>query len=121
MSTLPPKDIRHNMPRFQPDHLPTNLRLLVGLSAIARDAGCTTGQLGLAWLLAQGDHIIPIPGTTRLDHLEENAHAERLTPSADVLARLAVLVNPRTVSGARYNATTLKEIDTEEIDTAQTY
>jgi len=112
---LPPKDIRHNMPRFQPDHFPRNLPLLDGLGAIAAEQGCTRGQLALAWLLAQGDHVIPIPGTTRLDHLRENAGAAALTVSAGVLARLDAIVNPRTVSGPRYNAATQKEIDTEEV------
>ena len=75
VSTLPPKDIRLAMPRFQGEHFASNLELLDGLAAVAREQGCTMGQLALAWLLAQGEHIIPIPGTTRLDHLEENAGA----------------------------------------------
>ena len=72
---MPPKDIRLGMPRFQAEHFPKNLQLLDGLAALAREQGCTMGQLALAWVLAQGPHIIPIPGTTRLDHLEENAGA----------------------------------------------
>jgi aryl-alcohol dehydrogenase-like predicted oxidoreductase len=114
-SALPPKDIRHNMPRFQPEHFPLNLPLLDGLGEVAHAQGCTRGQLALAWLLAQGDHIIPIPGTTQLDHLRENAAAEAVTLSARVQAQLDTLVNTRTVSGARYNDATQKEIDTEEI------
>jgi aryl-alcohol dehydrogenase-like predicted oxidoreductase len=58
---------------------------------------------------------VPIPGTTRLDHLAENAAAPAITLSAGTLERLDALVNPRTVSGARYNAATQAEIDTEEI------
>ncbi len=119
-ATLPPKDIRHNMPRFQPEHFPRNLPLLDGLGSIAQDAGCTPGQLALAWLLAQGEHIVPIPGTTRLDHLKENAGAATVTLGVDVLSRLDALVNQRTVSGARYNAATQKEIDTEELDAPST-
>jgi aryl-alcohol dehydrogenase-like predicted oxidoreductase len=114
-SLLAPKDIRHNMPRFQPEHFPRNLPLLDGLGTIAAEQGCTRGQLALAWLLAQGGHVVPIPGTTRLDHLRENAAAATLALGADVLARLDAVVNPRTVSGPRYNATTQQEIDTEEI------
>jgi aryl-alcohol dehydrogenase-like predicted oxidoreductase len=114
VSTLPPKDIRLAMPRFQGEHFAKNLTLLDGLAAIARESGCTMAQASLAWLLARGDHIIPIPGTTRVDHLEENlgAASVRLTPTA--LARLDAHINPRTVSGARYNAATQAEIDTEE-------
>ena len=70
-------------------------------------------QLALAWLLAKAPHIVPIPGTTRLDHLAENAAAAdvRLLPGA--MERMDALINANTVSGPRYNATTLPEIDTE--------
>jgi hypothetical protein len=115
MSTVPPRDIRLNMPRFQAAHFAANLALLDGLAAIAREHDCTMGQLALAWLLAEGDHIVPIPGTTRLDHLEENAGADRVTLSARTRDRLNALVNPGTVSGPRYHAATQAEIDTEEI------
>jgi aryl-alcohol dehydrogenase-like predicted oxidoreductase len=115
VSTLPPKDIRLAMPRFQGEHFARNLGLLDGLSAIARDQGCTMGQLALAWLMAQGDHVIPIPGTTRLDHLEENLGAANVRLSAAAIDRMNALVNPKTVSGSRYNAATQTEIDTEEI------
>ena len=103
------------MPRFQGEHFARNLGLLDGLSTIAREQGCTMGQLALGWLLAQGDHIIPIPGTTRLDHLEENLGAANIRPSAATIDRMNALVNPTTVSGSRYNAATQSEIDTEEI------
>ena len=115
VSTLPPKDIRLAMPRFQGEHFARNLGLLDGLSNIAAEQGCTMGQLALAWLMAQGDHIIPIPGTTRLDHLEENLGAANIRLSAATIARMDALVNPKTVSGSRYNAATQTEIDTEEI------
>ena len=114
-STMPPKDIRLGMPRFQADHFPKNLRLLDGLAALAREQGCTMGQLALAWVLAQGTHIVPIPGTTRLDHLEENAGATTVTLSKDMQHRLDALINPRTVSGARYAPAVQAEIDTEEL------
>ena len=114
VSTLPPKDIRLAMPRFQGEHFTRNLSLLEGLSDVAHESGCTMAQAALAWVLAQGPHIIPIPGTTRLDHLEENARAEHVRLSPDTLARLNELINPSTVSGARYNATVQQEIDTEE-------
>jgi aryl-alcohol dehydrogenase-like predicted oxidoreductase len=115
VSTLPAKDIRLAMPRFQGEHFARNLGLLDGLSTIARDQGCTMGQLALAWLMAQGDHVIPIPGTTRLDHLEENLGAANVRLSAAAIDRMNALVNPKTVSGSRYNAATQTEIDTEEI------
>ena len=113
VSTLPPKDIRLAMPRFHGENFPRNLRLLDGFSVIARENDCSMGQLALAWLLAKAPHIIPIPGTTRLDHLAENAAAcnVRLLPGA--FERMDALINANTVSGPRYNATTLPEIDTE--------
>ncbi len=119
VSTLPPKDIRLGMPRFQAEHFPKNLGLLDGLAVIARDNGCTMGQLALAWLLARGDHIIPIPGTTRLDHLRENTGGTRVRLDARTLERLEALINPMTVSGPRYNASILPEIDTEEMPLSQ--
>jgi aryl-alcohol dehydrogenase-like predicted oxidoreductase len=113
VSTLPPKDIRLAMPRFQGENFPRNLRLLDGFSVIARENDCSMGQLALAWLLTKAPHIIPIAGTTRLDHLAENAAAcnVRLLPGA--FERMDALINANTVSGPRYNATTLPEIDTE--------
>jgi aryl-alcohol dehydrogenase-like predicted oxidoreductase len=112
-STLPPKDIRLAMPRFQAPHYAKNLMLLDGFSQLARENDCTMAQLALAWLLAKAPHIIPIPGTTRLDHLADNAGAAsmRLLPGA--MARMEALINGETVSGPRYNAAQLPEIDTE--------
>jgi len=113
VTALPAKDIRLAMPRFQGENFSKNLRLLDGFSALARENDCSMAQLALAWLFARGDHIIPIPGTTRLDHLEENARAPGIELSADTLKRLDALINTATVSGPRYNAATFSEIDTE--------
>jgi len=113
VGALPPKDIRLAQPRFQGENFARNLKLLDGLTAIARENDCTPAQLSLAWLLAQREYIIPIPGTTRLDHLEENAHAPDIRLTAETIARLNVLINSRTVSGPRYNDATFPEIDTE--------
>ena len=112
-SLLPPKDIRLAMPRFQGDNFTRNLGLLEGIAAVARDAGLSMAQVVLAWVLQRGEHIVPIPGTTKLSHLEENAAAADVRLSAEVMARLDALVNPNTVSGRRYNDTVLAEIDTE--------
>ncbi len=115
VSAFDANDIRRGMPRFQPDAYAANLRLLNGLEAIANEAACSMAQLSLAWLLAQGEHIVPIPGTTRIDHLEEDLSAEAVRLSASQRDRLSALINERTVTGARYNATTQAEIDTEEL------
>ena len=109
-----PRDIRKAMPRFQGDNWASNLRLLERVDAIARETGLTRAQLALAWTLAQRPFIAPIPGTTRIDHLEENAGGDVDLP-AEVLARLDDLINPATVRGPRYPASVQPEIDTEEL------
>ncbi|HEX7437716.1 MAG TPA: aldo/keto reductase, partial [Caldimonas sp.] len=69
------KDIRRGMARFDAENFATNLKLLDGYTALANEAGCTPAQLALAWLLAKGEHIVPITGTTSIEHLEENLGA----------------------------------------------
>ena len=113
-TALADKDIRRGMPRFNEPHLSANQALLPGFLGLAQEAGCKPAQLALAWLLQKADHIIPIPGTTSLDHLEQNAHAGDFTLDHDVVARLEALINQSTVSGGRYPPSTQEEIDTEE-------
>jgi aryl-alcohol dehydrogenase-like predicted oxidoreductase len=108
------KDIRRAMPRFAPENYAANLRLLEEYASIARSAGCTQAQLALGWLLARGDHVVPIPGTTRVEHLHENLGALSVELDAATIARLDALINHETVVGPRYNAATQTEIDTEE-------
>ena len=112
-----PRDIRKSMPRFQGDNWASNLKLLDGVDAVARDTGLSRSQLALAWTLAQRDFIVPIPGTTRQDHLAENAGGDADLP-AEALARLDELINPATVRGPRYPANVQPEIDTEELPQA---
>jgi aryl-alcohol dehydrogenase-like predicted oxidoreductase len=114
VSAFDTKDIRRSMPRFAPTNYAENLRLLDGVAEVAHEAGCTLAQLSLAWLLHRGEHILPIPGTTSVAHLEENLAATRVTLTPAQLQRLDALVNHDTVRGARYNAVTQTEIDTEE-------
>ena len=116
VTALAPKDIRRQMPRFAPENYASNLRLLDGYSAIAREAGCTPAQLALAWLLHRGDHVIPIPGSTQVAHLVENLGAADVALSSDQVSRLAALMHDRTVAGARYNTTAQSEVDTEQFD-----
>ncbi len=108
------KDIRRAMPRFSPDAFAANLMLLERYAELARQAGCTPSQLALAWLLSQGGHVIPIPGTTAVGHLEENLGASGVALKTEWLAQADALINQRTVVGPRYNASTQAEIDTEE-------
>lgn len=113
-----PKDIRRNMPRFQPEHWSANASLLPQWRALAAEAGCTPGQLALAWVLSRGDHVVPIPGTTRQDHLRENQAAADLTVDAALLARAGELIGTSTVSGPRYAPTAASEVDAESFEDA---
>jgi len=113
-AALEQDDLRRKMPRFQPPHWSHNVALLEPYRALATAAGCTPAQLALAWLLQKAPHILPIPGTTSLAHLEENVSASAVRLEAPLVARLESLINQSTVSGARYSAATQAEIDTEE-------
>jgi aryl-alcohol dehydrogenase-like predicted oxidoreductase len=113
LANLEAKDIRHNMPRFYPDNYAKNLNLLPPFKLLAHQVGCTPAQLALVWLLRQGQDIIPIPGTTRLEHLSENLAAADLDLSAQTLAKAETLIYPAVVSGQRYNAQSQSEVDTE--------
>ena len=114
VGTLQPNDLRRSMPRFNPDNYAANLRLLEGLKPIAQQAGCTLAQLAIAWLLQQGEHVIPIPGTTRIAHLDEDLAADDVQLSPEVLAQLNALMAPQAITAGRYNAQSQSEVDTEE-------
>jgi aryl-alcohol dehydrogenase-like predicted oxidoreductase len=107
-------DIRRTMPRFNAPHLDANLALVSAFKSLAQDAASTPSQLALAWLLDKHAHIIPIPGTTSLDHLEENVSASSVRLTADLRRRLEGLINAETVHGARYAEVVQREIDTED-------
>ncbi|OIR02648.1 general stress protein 69 [mine drainage metagenome] len=114
VSNFEAKDIRRAMPRFQPENYAANLLLLDRYAAIAADAGCTQAQLALAWLLARGDHIVPLIGTISSAHLRENLGALEVRLSTATMARLEALINQDTVVGPRYNEQNRAEVDTEE-------
>lgn len=105
------KDIRRSMPRFAPEHWPANRALHGRLAALAREAGVTTAQLSLAWVLSRGEHLFAIPGTTSLAHLHENLATPSLPPA--VLDAVGALMTPQAVSGNRYGAQAQGEVDTE--------
>jgi aryl-alcohol dehydrogenase-like predicted oxidoreductase len=114
VSRLEEKDIRRQMPRFEAETFARNLPLLDGLQKLAKKANATPAQLSLAWLLALDDNILPIPGTTSIPHLEENLGAVDMHLEGTLLQELDRLINRQSVIGARYNAATQSEIDTEE-------
>jgi aryl-alcohol dehydrogenase-like predicted oxidoreductase len=113
VSTFDAKDIRRTMPRFAPEHHARNLALLPPYKELAREADCTPAQLALAWLLDRGPNIIPIPGTTRVDHLQEDLLAADVRLDPGLIARLEALINQDTVSGNRYSEQSNREVDTE--------
>lgn len=102
IDTLDEHDMRRDMPRFIGEDFERNLALLADFEALAERNDCTMAQLALAWVLAQGESLIPIPGTKHVAYVEENAGAADLDVSDDDLRRAGELINPETVSGDRY-------------------
>ena len=107
------KDIRRSMPRFSAQHSAANRLWMPAYAALAAEAGCTPAQLAIAWLLHKGPDILPIPGTTSVEHLHENLAAADVQLDDGLLTRLDALVNRHTVQGERYNAQGSSEVDTE--------
>lgn len=95
-------DFRRHSPRFQGENFTRNLELVDRVTELAREKGCTPAQLALAWLLAQGEHIVPIPGTKKRERLQENLGAVDVELSASDLARLDELAPAGVAAGARY-------------------
>jgi aryl-alcohol dehydrogenase-like predicted oxidoreductase len=113
VNTLDAKDIRRGMSRFQGENLQKNLALLPPMEAMAKDMGVTVAQLALAWVLAQGEHIVSIPGTTNPQHMLDNFAAKDIVLSAAQVEQLNQMINRHNVSGARYDAQSQSEVDTE--------
>jgi pyridoxine 4-dehydrogenase len=99
---LADNDFRRGLPRFQGENFDANLALVTLLEEMAETKGVTAGQLALAWVLAQGDFIVPIPGTTKIANLEKNVAAADITLSAQELQDLGDLLSPLKVKGERY-------------------
>lgn len=97
-----PKDYRQNMPRLQQENLRQNLALAERVEEIAREKKCTPAQLALAWLLAQGEDIVPIPGTKRRNYLEQNADAVHVKLTNEDLDRINKALPRGAAAGARY-------------------
>jgi aryl-alcohol dehydrogenase-like predicted oxidoreductase len=95
-------DFRRSSPRFSGENFYKNLELVEHVKRIARSKGCTPSQVALAWLLAQGNDVIPIPGTKRVKYLEENLHAANVDLTQDELGDLNAVFPPRVASGERY-------------------
>jgi aryl-alcohol dehydrogenase-like predicted oxidoreductase len=99
---LPADDYRRNQPRFQGANFQKNLDLVAHLEQVAKQKRCTPSQLALAWLLAQGDDLVPIPGTKRVQYLEENVGALDVQLSAEDLRRIDEIAPQGVAAGSRY-------------------
>jgi aryl-alcohol dehydrogenase-like predicted oxidoreductase len=99
---FPADDFRRNSPRFQGENFAKNLRLVEKVREIAARKGCTPGQLALAWVLAQGEDIVPIPGTKHRSFLEENAHALEVRLSREEMAEIEAIFPVGAAAGERY-------------------
>jgi len=104
-------DFRRHHPRFEGENFHRNLRLAKAVQEMAGEIGCTPAQLALAWVLAQGDDIVPIPGTKRVRYLEENAGALDVTLTADQAQRLEGFFAPGVTAGPRYPAGAMRFIN----------
>ena len=109
-----PGDIRAGMPRFQPEAYAKNLRLLAPMQAIAERADCSLAELAIAWVLAQGEHVIALPGTTKVDHLHEDVRGGSVKLSSELLAELDDIFKPEAIAGDRYALQGQGEVDTEK-------
>ena len=108
---LPEGDFRKNSPRFEPANFAKNRELAARVEAIAFRLGVTPGQLALAWLLAQGPDVVPIPGTKRVRYLEENAAAAAITLTPTILAELDAAAPRGATAGARYPETAMRSVN----------
>jgi aryl-alcohol dehydrogenase-like predicted oxidoreductase len=111
VGAMPPGDMRRSVPRFQQGHLEANLQLVAQLAQMAAVRSCTPAQMALAWVLAQGDDVVPIPGTKRRRYLEENVAATDLELTAVERAQLDEWFAPGAASGERYSAEMMRLVD----------
>jgi aryl-alcohol dehydrogenase-like predicted oxidoreductase len=107
---LSASDHRRRMPRYQPENLGRNMKLLLVLEELALVKSCTPAQVALAWVLSQGIDIIPIPGTKRRTYLEENDKASEISLSTEELGRLNQAFPPGVAAGDRYPPAMLKRV-----------
>jgi aryl-alcohol dehydrogenase-like predicted oxidoreductase len=108
---LPADDYRRQTPRFQGENFAKNLQLVSEIESMAKAKGVTPSQLALAWVLAQGDDIVPIPGTKRINYLEDNLGAIDVKLTADELARIDAVLPAGVAAGARYQEGAMKAVN----------
>lgn len=111
LDDLPADDYRRFSPRFQGENFDRNLAVVQRIEMLAKDKGCAPAQLALAWLLAQGDDIIPIPGTKRREYLEQNAGALTVDMTPDELAQIEAIAPQGVAAGARYPEASMSSVN----------
>ncbi len=111
LEDLSADDYRRNSPRFQGENFAINLDLVKKVEDLAREKGCTASQLALAWVLAQGEDIVPIPGTKKLRYLEENAGAAAIELTAADLKRIAKVAPQGVAAGPRYPEAAMQHVN----------
>ena len=111
INALGDDDLRKRLPRFQGDNFDRNLALVQGLEAFAEKKAASPSQIALAWILAKGNDIVPIPGTKRRSYLESNAAAVDIVLSPDDVAQLDALFPPGAAVGDRYNEQMAQWVD----------
>jgi aryl-alcohol dehydrogenase-like predicted oxidoreductase len=119
LDDLAEDDWRRKMPRFEQKNFSRNKELVDGINALATDKGCTPAQLALAWVLAQGEDIVPIPGTKRRTYLEENVGALEVHLTPGELADIDALLPPGAAAGARYPEQAMRSINPQLKSTRQ--
>jgi aryl-alcohol dehydrogenase-like predicted oxidoreductase len=111
LEDIPPDDYRRNHPRFQGENFDRNLRLVERVRQIAAEKGCTASQLALAWLLARGPDIVPIPGTKKRKYLDENVGALRVKLTSEDLRRIDEVAPKGVAAGDRYPAAAMQRVN----------
>jgi len=111
LNELGDNDFRKSLPRYQKDHQENNQNLASGFAGIARQKGCSPAQLALAWVLAQGDNIIPIPGTKKRKNLKDNAGSVDVALAADDIQQIEALLLKYPNVGERYNESNNRFVD----------
>jgi aryl-alcohol dehydrogenase-like predicted oxidoreductase len=111
LNSIDDKDFRKSLPRYQAEHQENNNKLAEGFAQLAEQKGCTPAQLALAWVLAQGDNIIPIPGTKRIKYLEENAGSVEIPITQADKDAIEALIAKYPDIGDRYSASNYKLVD----------
>ncbi|QAR34396.1 aldo/keto reductase [Geovibrio thiophilus] len=109
--SLAPDDFRRNNPRFMGENMRKNAMMLAEYKKMAESIGCTPAQLAIAWILAKGEDIVPIPGTKRLKYLEDNINAANFRLTPEQVVRLEKIIDWKHIAGDRYGAEGMKTLD----------